>query len=245
MSVFECKQFSVSQGQAAMKVNTDAVLLGAWADVSAGTKILDIGTGTGILALMAAQRAATAKVYAVEVDADAAGEAAENAANSPFTDRITVLNLSIQEFAKTEGAAASFDVIICNPPFFDDKKHLLADADDYARQIARATVLLPFAELLPITALLLTPTGKASFVIPVSAEADFVDAAINAGLYLSAICRVRPKADKDENRLMLTLSLQFLPPQRSRLLIYDEIEPAERGYSAAYRDLLQPFLTIF
>jgi tRNA1Val (adenine37-N6)-methyltransferase len=247
MAVFQFKQFAVAQDRCAMKINTDGVLLAAWAKIAAARKILDIGTGTGVLALMAAQRCPNAQIIAVEIEPNAAEQAQENIDLSPFGQQIELRQQAIQEFASIEAQQHSFDAIICNPPFFDADKHLLPDENNYARQIALANLTLSFAELLQATALLLKPTGKAFFVIPQQQKNDFFDHAIAAKLYLAHDCSVAPHADKPANRLLLTLQPQLAPPQYSDIIIAntDSNEDGSRSYTDQYRQLLEPFLTIF
>ena len=116
MSGFRFKQFAVEQDDVAMKVGTDGVLLGAWADCNGAKRILDIGTGTGVIALMLAQRNAEAEVQAVEIDETATRRARSNFDLSPWAERLTVENCAVQEFAPAE----KFDLIVSNPPYFVD-----------------------------------------------------------------------------------------------------------------------------
>lgn len=245
MSIFSFKQFAVQQGAAAMKVNTDAVLLAAWAPIAGARRLLDIGTGTGVIALMAAQRCPEARVDAVEIEAAAAQEAQHNAANSPFADRLNIQHISVQDFAELPENQAQYDAIICNPPFFPAEKHLLADEQNQARQIARATLALPFDQLLNAAAKLLAPDGRAFFVIPVEQRADFIEAASAAGFFLAQRCRVASNPDKAAHRLFLGLARSLQTPDYSELTIHDPAKTEQRGYSDQYRELLQPFLTIF
>ena len=134
---FQFQQFRIEQAACAMKVSTDACLLGAVADLTGATRLLDIGTGTGLLALMAAQRHATVEIVAVEIDAAAATQAAANAAASPWAGRIEVRAMSLDDFAATQ--PAFFGHIICNPPFFRQSLRS-PDAARSTAQIGRAHV---------------------------------------------------------------------------------------------------------
>lgn len=142
-----------------MKVGTDAVLLGAWADISGAKSILDIGTGCGVIALMLAQRAADANVAAVEIDDLSAHQAGENFKNSPFAQRLKIFHTRIQDF---KDDAVKFDLIVSNPPFFS--KSLLPP--NARRTIARHTEALSFDELFGAAERLLSPSGRFSIIVP-------------------------------------------------------------------------------
>ena len=155
---FQFQQFRIEQGACAMKVSTDACLLGAAADLTGATRLLDIGTGTGLLALMAAQRHPTVEIEAVEIDAAAAAQAAANAAASPWAGRIRVSGMSLADYAATP-ARPPFSHIICNPPFFRQSLR----SPDAARTTARheAADTLSFEALAAFAAQFLLPSGLA------------------------------------------------------------------------------------
>jgi len=160
-----------------MKICTDAVLFGAMAPVNPGDRVLDIGTGTGVLALMTAQLAAT-KVTAVELTQEAFQEADINFNNSPWVDRLEAVHQDIQSFALT--ANRQYDLIISNPPFFEN--HL--KTVDTLRNSARHTDQLPFADLIGIAEQLLSPPGLFYLLLPAHAVAKFSALALAAGFYL-------------------------------------------------------------
>ena len=159
---FQFQQFLIEQGACAMKVSTDACLLGAAADLSGATRLLDIGTGTGLLALMAAQRHPTVGIEAVEIDAAAAAQAAANAAASPWAGRIRVHGLSLADYAAARPPA--FSHLICNPPFFRQSLR----SPDAARTTARheAADTLTFAALATFAATFLQPQGLLTVLLP-------------------------------------------------------------------------------
>jgi len=161
--MFHFKKFSIEDNKSAMKIGTDAVLLGAWTPCANESHILDIGTGSGILALMMAQRNYAIPVDAVEIDYDAAMLAHQNFKLSPWTDQICIFNTTIQQFSLLK--REKYSLIICNPPFFTES----LKAPDKARSIARHNDTLPVDELLSITSKLLIEKGKAEFIIPYSA----------------------------------------------------------------------------
>jgi len=177
MSTFHFQQFSVLQKHSGMKICTDAVLFGAMAPVNPGDRVLDIGTGTGVLALMTAQLAAT-KVTAVELTQEAFQEADINFNNSPWVDRLEAVHQDIQSFALT--ANRQYDLIISNPPFFEN--HL--KTVDTLRNSARHTDQLPFADLIGIAEQLLSPPGLFYLLLPAHAVAKFSALALAAGFYL-------------------------------------------------------------
>ena len=178
-SGFQFKQFSVAQDQCAMKVSLDACLFGALCDVNDAQQILDIGTGTGLLSLMVAQRC-LGKIDAVELDNNAAKQAQENIALSPFHDRITVHNKSIQQFT-LENRQLTYDKIICNPPFFS--KHLLSD--DKQRNLARHNDSLSFKELCQSISVLMDEQGEAWLLLPQHEQSHLHNHANDSGLYLT------------------------------------------------------------
>jgi len=177
MSTFRFQQFSVLQKHSGMRICTDAVLFGAMAPVNPGDRVLDIGTGTGVLALLAAQLGA-AKVTAVELTQVAFKEADINFNNSPWVDRLEAVHQDIQSFALT--ANRQYDLIISNPPFFEN--HL--KTVDTLRNSARHTDQLPFTDLIGIAEQLLSPQGLFYLLLPAHAVAKFSALALAAGFYL-------------------------------------------------------------
>ena len=191
-SFFSFKQFTVQQDRCAMKVGTDGTLLGAWAN--GGNTILDIGTGTGLIALMMAQRFPSAQVTGIDIDADACLQASENAAASPFANRITVRNVAIQDFP-----AATFQSIVCNPPFFNDS----LGCPDAKRHMARHTDSLSFPTLFQCASRLLDEGGTFAAVIPTDCMQAFDSAAHIEGFVISRKCAVRTVPRKAPKRVLV------------------------------------------
>lgn len=237
VSAFRFKQFTVEQDKCAMKVGTDALLLGAWARCSHATRVLDIGTGTGVLALMLAQRAPQAHIDAIEIDIAAAEQAAQNAAHSPWHSRVTVYEASLQQFATTN-TQAIYDLIVSNPPFF----HQSLKTPDPKRAQARHTDSLLHDVLLHNTAQLLLPNGSCCFVLPANQSAGFVKKANANGLYLHKKMAICTRPNKPPKRVLLELRKQI-----AEQITYNElvIAIADTHYTDQYKELTQAFHTIF
>ena len=232
--VFRFKQFEVHQQRSAMKVGTDGVLVGAWASVQPEDRaILDIGTGTGLIALMLAQRNPEAKVIGVEIDAESAAQARENVDRSPWSDRVEIVESAVQEFATDE----RFDLIVSNPPYFVDS---LKCSDD-SRTTARHTDSLSFAELMRSAARLLKPEGRFAVIVPAEAALSVIAA---GSLHLLRRCDVMTKPTAGApKRVMLEFSPQFGGAAvRETLTIGDG---TARGYSPEYRALTREFYLKF
>ncbi|MBR1400579.1 MAG: methyltransferase [Prevotella sp.] len=191
---FSFRQFTVRQDRCAMKVGTDGVLLGAWAN--GGNRVLDIGTGTGLIALMMAQRFPSCRVKAIDIEHNACVQARQNADSSPFSDRISVEEQSIQSL---ESAEPLFDSIVCNPPFFKDS--LLGP--DEQRNMARHAGTMTYRDLFDGVARLLDRDGEFSAVIPCDFQGDFNAEAIFHGMFPSRICAVKTTPRKLPKRCLL------------------------------------------
>lgn len=198
--IFRFKQFSIHHDRCAMKVGTDGVLLGAWGSVE-GKQILDIGTGTGLIALMAAQRNPEAEVLGIDIDPEAVLQAKENIAESPFYSRVECILCDFRD-ADFSSANTSFDTILCNPPFFTEDTL----PDDVGRALARNNKSLPFDRLIPKAASLLADEGKFSVIIPSQLVTDFVSLCLQNGLHLERRCLVRTTMKKPPRRTLMTFS---------------------------------------
>ncbi|MCA9963417.1 MAG: methyltransferase [Anaerolineales bacterium] len=213
---FQFQQFAIRQERCGFKVGTDGVLLGAWADVAGRQRALDIGTGTGLLALMLAQRNPALRVDAVELEADAAAQAAENGAASPWGERVRVWQTAVQDFHPT----TRYDLIVSNPPFFAADQHLAAP--DLARRQARQTATLSFADLLDSVVRLLGENGRFCLILPVAAGREFVQLAGERGLWCGRETAVFPTPSKPAHRLLLELGWEKHEPVYDRLTIETE-----------------------
>ncbi|MES9885934.1 MAG: methyltransferase [Candidatus Sedimenticola sp. 6PFRAG1] len=234
MSVFRFQQFSVLQERSAMRVCTDATLFGAMAPVRGGEQVLDIGAGTGLLALMAAQLGA-GLVTAVELTEEACDEARHNFSHSPWSDRLEAVHRDIQGFAAATGN--KYDLVISNPPFFDSHSKSPATG----RNIARHTDLLPYADLIAATEKLLTREGLFYLLIPLHVVDDFCAKAGTAGLYLVRRTDYRGYAHNMPKVSALTFSREQGDFRSELLTIYRE----ERVYSEESTKYLSPFLLRF
>ena len=192
---FSFKQFTVRQDRTAMKVGTDGVLLGAWA--RGGQRVLDVGCGTGVVALMMAQRFPEAEVTGIDIDRDASEQARQNACESPFAERVKVFNESLQSFGKEH--CCKFDSIVCNPPFFARS----LGSPDRQRSLARHDSSLPLSDLFRYAARLLTAEGEMSLVLPFDRLADARAEAVFAGLYEVRLCRVSTVEGKAPKRVLV------------------------------------------
>lgn len=191
-----------------MKVGTDGVLLGAWAangkEADEVRNVLDIGTGTGLIAIMTAQRFPNAKVIGIDIDKDAAEQAEENVSASPFSQSIKILHKSLQDFIKgsnSEGEShrEGFDLVVCNPPFFDNS----LTCPDARRTTARHNSTLPFPTLIKGAERVMASDGILAIVIPSECRQKIEDEAIFAGLSLSARTAVITKEGKKPKRYLL------------------------------------------
>jgi tRNA1Val (adenine37-N6)-methyltransferase len=231
---FEFKQFRIEQHKSAMKVGTDGVLLGAWASVNDDRRILDIGTGTGLIALMLAQRS-NAIIDAVEIDEQACEEAKFNFEQSPWRDRLNVYNSDFQEFANLP--CEPYDLIISNPPFFINS----LKTKDEALSVARHNDLLSFDQLVIGAGKLLSHTGRLCIIIPFTSSVDFRESARLAGFYLRQQTRVIPKLGRSPKRILLEFTVRQGYPSENELVILDE----NGDYTEAYKTLTSPYYPAF
>ncbi len=195
MTSFRFKHFEVKQDRCAMKVGTDGVLLGAWAE--GGCRILDVGSGTGLIALMMAQRFPDAMVDGIDIDSDACEEARENVLASPFADRIAILNTRLQDYQ-----APLYDAIVSNPPFFVSS---LKNPDE-KRSLARHTDSLPFSDLLGGVKRLLKEDGVFSVIVPREVKENIITEGYIAGFRLVKQCAIKTVERKIPKRYLLAFS---------------------------------------
>ena len=209
-----------------MKVGTDGVLLGAWARVEHCVRILDMGTGTGLVALMAAQRS-SADILAIDLDADAVAQAAENVAASPWSTRIQVMEADARQL----DSEFFFDAILCNPPFFENS----LKCPDSARTMARHTDTLSFDELARSAAHLLAPRGELSVVIPYDRAHDMTVSAACSGLFATRQTIVVPVEGGKPKRILMAFTREGAPHAVETLCIHD----AQRNYTPQYVRLVE------
>lgn len=227
---FRFKKFTVYHDRCAMKVGTDGVLLGAWVNVS-GDNILDIGTGTGLISLMMAQRNGKAVIDAIDIDSDAVSQANDNIENSPFSNRINSWNASLQEFcSKVE---KRYDVIVSNPPFFVQS----LKSPNKERSLARHTDSLSVEDLIGLSASLLSQAGRMSFIYPFDYKVELIKLAEQYKLSVSRITNVFPTPDSVPKRILIELSKEEATPIENDLII----EKARHVYSDGFTALLKDF----
>jgi tRNA1Val (adenine37-N6)-methyltransferase len=233
MSKFQFKQFSLEQDQCAMKIGTDGVLLGAWAPLEQNPfSILDIGTGTGIIALMLAQRSTAQQIDALEIDENAFEQATDNFENSPWNDRLFCFHAGLDEFM--EEPEDEYDLIVSNPPFYtEDYK-----TKDEQRDLARFQDALPFEDLIEAADLLLSENGILAVIIPFKEEERFMAIAKEFELYPIKITRVKGTPTTEIKRSLLAFKRYELPALDSDELI---IETARHQYTPEYIELTKEF----
>lgn len=207
---FKFKQFSIVQEKSAMKIGTDGVLLGAWTEADHPKTILDIGSGTGLIGLMLAQRFPNSEITAIEIEPNAFEESQLNFKNSPFAERCQVHLTSLQDF-KTE---EKFDLIVSNPPFFEFTHKV-----NSSRNLARQQSDLSFEELLFHTEKLMKPTTNAAFIIPHLQETQFLEVTKDLDLFPNKITRVRGNKAADFKRSLIRLSKEYEQPIIDELII--------------------------
>ena len=218
-----------------MKVGTDGVLLGAWVNVQHEKKILDVGTGTGLIALMTAQRT-SAQIIGIEIEKNAAEEAAYNCASSKWKDRLSVQNISFQEFAEKNNE--KFDLIISNPPFFiNDQK---PKQNNIA--IAKHNDLLPLSDLISGCRKLISEDGRLAVILPVVSAKKIIEFAEEAGLFLIRLTEVFPTPQKESNRFLMEFSTKKQPLHKNTLTIFEELGG---DFSKSYKELTKEFYLNF
>lgn len=229
---FKFKHFTVCQDQCAMKIGTDAVLLGAWTPIEKETdSILDIGSGTGVIALQMAQRSSAMTIDAVEIDAPAHEQCVQNFERSPWNDRLFCYHASIQEFASE--IEDKYDLIVSNPPFFSEDYK----SDNKTRDVARFNDALPFDHLCICASHLLSVHGIFTVIIPRKEEPGFIGMAEKSGLFPNKICRVRGSYNSEEKRSMIVFSSKNSPCVFEELII----ENSRHNYTEEYQQLVRDF----
>lgn len=231
------RQFDVHDDACAMKVGTDALVLGSWAGASLAEnrtlRVLDVGTGSGILALMVAQRFPKAQVDAIDLEPDAAVQAAENAARSPFADRIHVAHCALQGWEVT----GAYDLVVCNPPFF----HNHPKSEDRKRNLARHDDALPLDVLFGRAARLLTSTGRLEVVHPWDRSEEFRGKAQASGFHVRSEIALRATPAHACTRVLWSLSLAG-SAQHVRETWELEAEEGGGTWSPRLRKALAPFV---
>lgn len=233
---FEFKKFKIKHDRCAMRVGTDAVLLGAWVVPNGSKSILDIGTGSGVIAMMLAQKS-TAKILAVDIDKESTEQALENVQNSVFAGQVEIVNTSFQKFAETSND--KFDLIVTNPPYFIDS---LKNSSD-SKATARHNDSLSYSDLLVGVKRLLTEKGKFCLILPTKEAAIFRELAKAKGLYLSKLLRIRTRMEKDTEKRHL-MQFEFKESEFSESTLVIEAD-SHRNYTDQYKEFTKDYYINF
>jgi len=225
---FNFKHFAIEGGQTGMPVSTDGVLLGAWANLSHSQSMLDIGTGTGLLALMAAQRNDALHVTAVDIDDHAIEAAQHNFSQSPWSERIQLIQGDILQL----NLADAFDSIICNPPYFNNGEQ----AKHQQRATARHTDTLNHQSLILECLKLTSENATANFILPTVEGEAFIESALQSSWFLARRLDVKPTETKPANRILFELAKQPTKTQYDQLTIRDK-----SGYTDDFIALTKDF----
>lgn len=229
---FKFKQFDIYQDRCAMKVGTDGVLLGAWTSVSADpTSILDIGAGTGLLALMLAQRTYAETIEAIEIDVDAFEQCVENFEGSPWADRLFCYHAGLDEFV--DEVEDRYDIIVSNPPFYAEE----VGSGNASRDVARQMQSLPLEELVEAVSNLLSPEGKFSTIIPYKETTRFIELAAQCKLFPNRITRVKGNSTSEFKRSLVECSFSKSEIVEDELII----EHQRHKYTEEYVELTKEF----
>lgn len=231
---FRFKRFTIRQDRCALKVGTDGVLFGAWVKYEGARRILDIGTGTGVLALIAAQRNAEAHIDAVEIDDASAEQAAENAAGSPWNDRVRVHRMDVRRMK----AGEPYDLIICNPPYYAG----YSTSPDERIGLAKHSGELLFPELLKAVDALLGGGGRFAVIIPKNREVEFLGEARRIGLHPRRRCVVRYVTHRPAKRVLLEFERTVGEVEESELTV-EASGPFD--YTPEYRALISDLMLNF
>lgn len=231
--IFRFKQFSVVHSKSAMKVGTDAVLLGAWASIPNDGEILDIGSGCGIISLMLAKRSEV-NITALDVDCHACEEAKFNVEQSPWPNRISVVCGNISEYARE----TRYSLIVCNPPYFSETMQ----SPNPRRVLARHSVLLTPEILFESVNRLLADRGYFSMIYPADKEKQIVEAALKMQLHVARHCDVYATAGGVKIRVLLEFSRSKMPVEKTRLVIEDE---KRHNFNRQYKNLTKEFYLNF
>ncbi|MDF9829723.1 methyltransferase [Parabacteroides sp. PF5-6] len=227
---FAFKQFTVFHDQCAMKVGTDGVLLGAWVRVGGTQRILDVGTGTGLIALMLAQRS-TAQIEAIDIDESAYRQACRNVFDSPFAGQIRVCHSA---FADYDSAGGTFDLIVSNPPYFSQS----LKSPDEKRSKARHDELLPLEELIAGSVPLLSEKGRIALILPVEQDQKLTEVSAANQLHRIRQTNISPTPHTPVKRILVELSPTPNPDYAPECLT---IEIERHRYTEAYETLTRDF----
>jgi tRNA1Val (adenine37-N6)-methyltransferase len=226
---FDFKQFTVHHDRSSMKVGTDGVLLGAWTDVTHAIRILDVGTGSGVIALMLAQRTnEKTQIDAIDISSIDCDQARENIVQSPWPKKISVHHTSLQLFESDQ-----YDLIVSNPPYFINSYK----PPTSGRTNARHTETLGHHELLLHAKRMLNPVGSLAVVLPLTEANQFQEIAQHDGWHATRKCTFQSKISKPIERILLEFQLVESPLHEESLVLYDE----NGDWSAAYRNLTKDF----
>ncbi len=232
-SYFKFLQFTINQDRSAMKVSTDPVLLGSWADPKEARSILDIGTGTGVLAIMMAQKS-LGSIDAIDIDFESARQARDNSDASPWGARINVVHTSLQDYAASTGK--KYDLIISNPPYFENTNSKSANA----KVKAKHTNTLSYSDLIRAVRKLLNEQGVFYVVLPSQEGSTFFDLAYVLGLYCREKLHVHTIAGKIEKRVLMKFLLRSGTCQESSILMQDQNKKPTAEFIELTKDYYPP-----
>ena len=229
---FQFKQFIVHHLHSTMKVGTDAVLLATLSDLPSKGKILEVGTGTGVISLILAQRC-QAQITAIDIHQASIWEARANFKESPWSDRLKALMIPYQLYAR-QGNPIQYDLIISNPPFFEND----LKSSDENRNLARHNDQLSFRDFLLASRNFISEKGNLSLILPVTEGKLFIKEAQNFGFYLQKQIEIKPKPEKEANRLILSFGNQVMDEIQEKSIT---IRNSDNSYTEAYKTLTEDF----
>ena len=231
---FKFKQFTVYQESAAMRVGTDGVLLGAWTDHPTPLRILDIGSGTGVISLMAAQRWSEARIDAIDPDLGAFEQSRSNFEQSPWGNRLAAHHIDLQHFD-----SAPYDLIISNPPYFVNS----LKNPDSAKSTARHTDSLPHNELVQHAARLLAPEGTFAVILPADLKLNLLEISKQNGLSVRRIAEIFDRKGKNSIRIMAEFKKPISAEPIEEQIYIRDVE--SNDYTEQYKSLTKDFYLKF